>query len=123
MKTAEEVAEEVWKAYCQIGESRPIRKIFVDALTAYAEERVKEALVKEFEGEDCTVARLEQEAYIKGSSDAHKNLVAMQREARAEALEEAAKVAKTYYDWKNPDFPESSNVEIELEIRALKAKP
>lgn len=111
-RTAEEVAEEI---LTKASMSDPFLKrarmpILVNALTAYAEERVKEA---------------EERALAKTYSQAFTDV---RREACAEALEEAARVAQTQAKLTHGDCEYNNGWHrcaeiIEREIRALKDKP
>ncbi len=127
MKTASEVAKEItifveqhmsvgplnWYSECE--------PFIAQALTAFAEERVKEAIVKEYEGDQSHVAQIEQDAYAKGRA-----------EGLIEGLEEAAKVMQSLLSHHSHRFdgglticsaPEFSGTCPLEAIRALKEKP
>jgi hypothetical protein len=44
MKTAEEVSSEVWAGYCSRQQDQSIKKLYREAMTAYANERLSAAI-------------------------------------------------------------------------------
>lgn len=102
MRSAEDVAEIAKNLIHQhLNQHDCFQECIVKALTAYAEERVKEEKVRMFEGEDCCVAALEHDMYLQG---------------RTEALEEAAKVADHHH------CCAGTGCALSVDIRALKEK-
>jgi len=106
MKSAEEVAEEIVKNTC-VGTYDDAIKSFVKAFTAYAEERVNEA-----NGKSALAA-------VQWAKDSYEK-------ARAEALEEAAKVVEgTKWQDAQDSISQAWNMKMDAiaeRIRALKEK-
>ncbi len=101
MKTAEEVAEEIYWKISKSTNELDWKQLFSQALTAYAEERLKEA----------------QESGDLGMYSVN-DVKAFQIKARAEALEEAALLVDSEIVW----TPDHICLLIQ-KIRALKDKP